>query len=66
MHPESHQEKLQRGEPAYGHGICFFAGPEHARFAANAGFDFLLIDSEVTPSICRRGLRSAVPPWMPA
>jgi 2-keto-3-deoxy-L-rhamnonate aldolase RhmA len=46
MHPNHTKAKLQRGEPTYGHGIRFFAGPEHAKFAANAGFDFLFIDAE--------------------
>jgi hypothetical protein len=43
MHPNRTKEKLQWGEPVCGHGIRFFAGPEHARFAANAGFDFLFV-----------------------
>jgi 2-keto-3-deoxy-L-rhamnonate aldolase RhmA len=46
MHPNHTKNKLQRGEPVYGHGIRFFVGPEHAKFAKNAGFDFLFIDAE--------------------
>lgn len=46
MQPNHTKDKLQRGEPTYGHGIRFFAGPEHAKFAKNAGFDFLFIDAE--------------------
>ncbi len=69
MHPNRTKEKLQRGEPAYGHGIRFFAGPEHARFAANAGFDFLFIDSEhgafnmqEGTALCRAALDAGVTP----
>jgi len=69
MHPNRTKEKLQRGEPAYGHGIRFFAGAEHAKFAANAGYDFLFIDSEhgafnlqEGTALCRAALDAGVTP----
>jgi 2-keto-3-deoxy-L-rhamnonate aldolase RhmA len=69
MRPNHTKEKLQRGEPAYGHGIRFFAGPEHAKFAVNAGFDFLFIDAEhgafnlqEGTQLCRAALDTGVTP----
>lgn len=69
MHPNRTKEKLRRGEVAYGHGIRFFAGPEHAKFSANAGFDFLFIDSEHGAfslqdgsALCRAALDAGVTP----
>jgi 2-keto-3-deoxy-L-rhamnonate aldolase RhmA len=69
MHPNRTKEKLKRGEVAYGHGIRFFASPEHAKFAANADFDFLFIDSEHGAfnlqdgtALCRAALDAGVTP----
>lgn len=69
MHPNHTKEKLLRGEPVYGHGIRFFAGPEHAKFAKNAGFDFLFIDGEhgcftlkEGTALCRAALDIGVTP----
>jgi 2-keto-3-deoxy-L-rhamnonate aldolase RhmA len=69
MHPNRTKEKLLRGEPVYGHGIRFFAGPEHAKFAANAGYDFLFVDAEHAcftlregSALCRAALDAGVTP----
>jgi 4-hydroxy-2-oxoheptanedioate aldolase len=69
MHPNRTKDKLKRGEPTYGHGVRFFAGPEVARFSANAGYDFLFIDAEhgcfdlkEGTALCRAALDAGVTP----
>lgn len=69
MHPNLTKEKLKRGEPAYGYGVRFFAGSEHAQFASNAGYDFLFVDGEhgcftlkEGTALCRAALATGVTP----
>jgi 2-keto-3-deoxy-L-rhamnonate aldolase RhmA len=69
MHRNLVKDKLEQGQPTYGYGIRFFAGPEQAQFAANAGFDFLFIDAEhgcfdlkEGAALCRAALHTGVTP----
>jgi 4-hydroxy-2-oxoheptanedioate aldolase len=69
MYPNITKEKMQRGECAWGYGIRWFGGAEQARFAANAGFDYLFIDTEhsafsteTSTALCRTALAAGVTP----
>jgi 2-keto-3-deoxy-L-rhamnonate aldolase RhmA len=69
MHRNYVKEKLKSGQTVYGYGIRFFAGPEHAQFAANAGADYLFIDAEhgcftlkEGTALCRAALQVGVTP----
>ncbi|HBK78589.1 MAG TPA: hypothetical protein DDZ83_02705, partial [Nitrospinae bacterium] len=69
MYPNLTKEKLERGECTYGYGIRWFGGTEQARFAANAGFDYLFIDTEhsafsteTSTALCRAALGVGVTP----
>lgn len=69
MRPNKTMEKLKQGECTYGYGVRFFGGTEQARFAANAGFDYLFIDAEhshfsleTITALCRAALAVDVTP----
>ena len=62
-------DKLKKGECTYGYGVRFFWGADQARFAKNAGFDYLFIDAEHSPysleagtALCRAALEVGVTP----
>lgn len=69
MLPNSTLDKLKKGECTYGYGVRFFWGMDQARFAKNAGFDYLFIDAEHSPytleigtALCRAALEVGVTP----
>lgn len=69
MHKNHMKEKLKSGQPVFGYGVRFFAGPEQAQFAANAGADFLFIDGEhgcftvkEGTALCRAALYTGITP----
>lgn len=69
MLPNTTMEKLARGECTYGYGVRFFWGSDQARFAVNAGFDYLFIDAEHSPhslaegtALCRAALEVGITP----